>query len=54
MNEFVTPSEICKLLRVSASTLDRWLKEGKFPPPIKIANTRRWPKSAVEKVLVNG
>lgn len=49
--EFVTSKDICKLLRVSPMTLDRWLKEGKFPQHLRISNTRRWPKEVVEKAV---
>lgn len=50
--EFVKASEICKLLRISESTLTRWVERGEFPKPLVIGNVRRWPSEVVKKALV--
>jgi len=42
-NRLVKKPELQKLLGVSRSTLGRWVKAGKFPPPTLIQNGRsRW------------
>jgi prophage regulatory protein len=42
-NRLVKKPEIQKLLRVSRSTLGRWVKSGKFPPPVLTQNGHsRW------------
>ncbi|QSX37565.1 helix-turn-helix transcriptional regulator [Shewanella sedimentimangrovi] len=39
-NRLIRKPEIQRLLRVSRSTLGRWIKSGQFPPPLLIQNGR--------------
>jgi predicted DNA-binding transcriptional regulator AlpA len=37
---------------VHEGTLDRWVREGRFPPPVKIAGAKgvcRWPSDLIER-----
>ena len=52
-DRMVTAKEVQALLSVSAPTLYRAIREGKFPPPIKIGRASRWWLSAVCKALGN-
>ena len=46
---YKTRHEIEKLLKISRTTIYRWLKEGKFPAPIHLgANMVRWKTSDIE------
>ena len=33
MTPLLTRQDLCKTLGISQSTLDRWIRAGKFPPP---------------------
>jgi prophage regulatory protein len=44
--------DLCRILGVSATTLDRWMREGSFPPAIRISsNIIGWPASSGEDWL---
>lgn len=32
----LTPAEAAQLLRINRATLDRWVREGKVPAPVKL------------------
>lgn len=49
MNEYLTKTEIAKLLKVSESTIDRWRKEGM--PSIKIQRKVLFNQDEVEQWL---
>lgn len=49
MEEFLTKSEIAKLLKVSESTIDRWRKEGM--PSVKVKRKVLFKQDDVEKWL---
>ena len=41
--------EVLALLRVSRSTLTRWIREGAFPRPVKLGKRAvRWRRSDIE------
>lgn len=55
MLEFWTIKQVGKVLQVSARTIDRWIKEGKFPKStVTIHKTRRWNSKLVEQFLLSG
>jgi len=43
--EFLTPGELIKLLKISRATIDRWRKEGM--PSLKIGKNVRFEKNKV-------
>jgi excisionase family DNA binding protein len=49
MDEFLTKTEVAKLLKVSESTIDRWRKEGM--PSIKVQRKVLFKQDDVEKWL---
>ena len=56
MIEFDSPyqrrQQVEKLFQVSRPTLYRWIKQGKFPKPIRLgANMVRWKASDIEAWL---
>ncbi len=45
-------SELCPMLNRNYRTLHRWVKEGKFPEPIKMGNrTLGWRESVIAEWL---
>jgi predicted DNA-binding transcriptional regulator AlpA len=46
------PAAVCARLHVGRQTLDRLVRDGKFPKPIKLGKRAQgWPKSAVDKFI---
>ena len=37
-----TPADIARLFSVEVQTLNKWIKAGKFPEPIRVYGARRW------------
>ena len=48
---FYTLREVAAMLRVSTKTIIKWTQEGYLPRPLVVAQTKRWPKSAIDKFL---
>jgi excisionase family DNA binding protein len=47
----LTWKQVCYRLNIGKNTLDRWVKAGKFPPPITgpyFNSTRKWPEWEVD------
>ena len=43
---------VCHFLRISTSTLNRWIRHGKFPQPLKIGNNIiGWPTETIRRVI---
>ena len=57
IDPLLTPSEVCSYLKIHRSTLDRWVKEGRVPPPICPGGeegertVRRWRRSDLDAHL---
>ena len=45
----VRASYIYERLGIHYTTLWRWIKDGKFPPPIQLGRFRAWPKEDVDR-----
>ena len=46
---YQTRHQLEKLFKVSPATIYRWIKEGNFPPPVRLgANMVRWKASDIE------
>ena len=46
---YQTRQQLEKLFKVSPATIYRWIKEGRFPKPIRLgANMVRWKASDIE------
>ena len=43
--------DICDSLKISPSTLHRWVRENRFPRPMKIERVLMWRESAVNEWL---
>ena len=49
LDGFLRMREVLALLRVSRSTLNRWIREGTFPRPVKLGKRAvRWRRSDIE------
>jgi excisionase family DNA binding protein len=47
---YLRPSEVAKLLHVSAQTVSRWANEGKIRCQITLGGHRRFPRSEVARL----
>ena len=48
-SQLLNKSDLQRLLRVSASTLDRMVAAGRLPAPVELGpRTRRWSRTSVE------
>ena len=50
---YLTAKETAADLKVSVSTLYRWIDEGKFPKPKRIASTVRWDSETVKAFMTD-
>lgn len=48
-DQLYSRKEVMKLLDISRFTMDRVLKAGEFPEPIKVAGQDRWPSSVINQ-----
>ena len=46
--------ELMKLLNVTRPTLLAMIKDGRIPEPLRMGETRRWPKEIIDKWLADG
>lgn len=56
LDDFLTPSQVARRLRVNVTTVLRWIKSGALeavPLPYRSKQCYRVPKSVIEK-LING
>lgn len=44
---FIAKSELCEALRISVRTLEIMVREGSFPPPIRLGKHVYWTEKAV-------
>lgn len=44
----LTTVDVASALRVSERTLRLWIKDGKFPAPMKVGRGARWQRADVE------
>ena len=52
LDRFLGMREVLALLSVSRSTLNRWIREGAFPRPVKLGKRAvRWRRSDIEHWL---
>jgi excisionase family DNA binding protein len=52
MSPLLTRSDVCDLLGISMSTLDRWIQQGRFPPPQPIGpRSPRWRRESLDAFL---
>ena len=50
--QIMRPKEVCRAIGVSRSTLERWRRNGVFPPPQQLGpQVVGWRTAAVEKWL---
>lgn len=50
-DDLVTKKFILELFKISAPTLQDWIKKGKFPKPFKLDRRVYWKKSEIEECL---
>lgn len=49
MDQYISVKEVTKKLKIGTSTVWLWVKQGRFPKPVKIANScTRWLNSDIE------
>jgi predicted DNA-binding transcriptional regulator AlpA len=51
MPSYITKKELMSLLRISSTTLERWLKEERLPKPIQISRVRLWEKDEILRTM---
>jgi excisionase family DNA binding protein len=55
VNEMLAVKDVCAMLRISRSTVERMVKEGLLPPPLKFGAARnatvRWHRETIEAAL---
>lgn len=51
MNDLMDAKEVTNLLRISTSTLERWVRAGKLPQPIRLGHRRLWTAESVQGVI---
>lgn len=50
MTIYLKDTQLAKHLGVGRATIWRWIKEGQFPPPVRLSvRCSRWPLDKVEK-----
>ena len=49
--EFLTPSEVGRLLHVSPKTVNRWANEGRIPCLVTLGGHRRFRRGDIEDAL---
>lgn len=47
-DEMITAKEVCSILKISAPTLERWIRKGILAPMMKIGKVRRWSRAQVD------
>lgn len=45
--QFISKQELCTTLRISVRTLENMVREGSFPPPIRLGKQVYWTEKAV-------
>ena len=55
MEQLFSSKDVCRILKISQSTLSRRVAAGEFPPPRKLYphGENRWTGGAIEKVIAN-
>jgi predicted DNA-binding transcriptional regulator AlpA len=51
---FLTMKDLVRILKVSRSTINSWIKDGKFPKPEKFGRLSRWRLEVILKFIDNG
>lgn len=46
--------EITARYGVSRATIYAWINLGKFPAPVKLGRSSRWPKSVIDDIMATG
>lgn len=49
--EYLTPAEVGAIFRVDPTTVTQWAKRGKIPFIMTLGGHRRYPASAVHKIM---
>lgn len=48
----LTVNEVCRYMKVSRNTLKKWIKDGRFPPPlIDCERCHRWSYDDLSKLI---
>ncbi|MCQ4969197.1 helix-turn-helix transcriptional regulator [Atlantibacter hermannii] len=45
--------EVCHVSGFKKTTIYKWMKDGKFPSPIKLGRSVRWSSSDIEEWIVH-
>lgn len=51
LTDFATKQEVAKKFGVTTRTVDRWVRQGQIPAPLKIGRQRLWHQPTVNKLL---
>jgi prophage regulatory protein len=47
----LTVKDIIAMLKVSKSTIYKWIKDGKFPKPLKFGRNSRWTEEMIKEFI---
>ena len=50
-SDLLTAKEVMSKLRISRDTLQRWIRENRLPPRVKIGSRNLWKASDIEDYL---
>jgi excisionase family DNA binding protein len=52
MPEFLTKADVARLFRISTKSVERWVRDGRLPPPVKLSGrTLRFRQADITKYL---
>ncbi len=47
--KLLNKEQVCERLNISPRSVENWVKEGRFPPPVRIGRLNHWSETAVER-----
>jgi len=53
MEQLLTLKEVIQMVGFKKSTIYKFIKENKFPRPLKFGKSNRWAKSAIDSWIKN-
>ena len=47
--QLLNKEQVCERLNISPRSLENWVKQGRFPPPVRIGKLNHWCESALDR-----
>lgn len=48
--DYLKIEKVARILDTTVRTLRRWVKEGKFPAPVRVAGVKRWRAVEIQRI----